>query len=239
METKGLDVVYFVKDGPRNDELRYSIRSVSSNFSYNRLWVFGGCPRDIIPDVRVRVDQMGDTKWDKVRNMYKMLCDNKEITDDFILFNDDFFVMKPTDRIDTLYRCSLQEYIDMIERKNRGKPNGYTKLLRECDSELQRIGLPPGRRLSYELHTPFVFNKALLKSILQEWPTQHCTRSMYGNLYDIKGKQSNDIKIFDMHPTFDYKKSRFLSTDDSIVNVNNDIWRWIKGQFPHKSKYES
>lgn len=231
METKGLDVVYFVKDGLRNDELRYSIRSVFSNLEYNMIWIYGGCLRDIVPDVRVRVEQEGRTKWDRVRNMYQMVCKNKEITDNFIMFHDDFFVMQPTKRIDPIHRCSLEDHIKILEPH---KPTEYSKLLRRC-----RQVFPDKDPLSYEVHTPFIFNKEHLLEILGSFPDLHCIRSIYGNIYygDIS-KRSNDVKIFDDSPSFDYKSSQFLSTDDSLVNVNNDIWRWIRKQFPTKSKYE-
>ena len=80
--------------------------------------------------------------------------------------------------------------------------------------------------------------KKKLLTMLNSFPEQHCTRTMYGNIYNIGGERVNDIKIFDSKPTFDYKSSQFLSTDDPVININNDIWRWIRNQFPKKCKYE-
>lgn len=229
MDTKDLDIVYFVKDALHNEELRYSLRSICENMEFKRVWIFGGCPLNILPDVRIRVEQIGATKWDRVRNMYKMVCENKEITDNFIMFNDDFFVMQPTDHIDALYRCSLDEHIKILEPT---KPSAYSRLLRDCRETLT------GEPLSYELHTPFIFNKKKLLTMLDSFPEQHCTRTMYGNIYNIGGERVNDIKIFNSKPAFDYKNSQFLSTDDPVININNDIWRWIRNQFPKKCKYE-
>lgn len=218
-----------MKDNPRNEELRYSLRSICQNMQFNRVWIFGGCPTNIVPDFRVRVEQTGITKWDKVRNMYEMACENKEVTDDFIMFNDDFFVMQPTNKIEPIYRCPLDEHIKILEPR---KPTPYSRLLRGCLDALT------GEPLSYELHVPFVFNKSKLLHILNSFQKQHCMRTMYGNIYNIGGEQSRDIKIFNINPSFDYKNSQFISTDDSIVNVNNDIWRWIRKQFPKKCRYE-
>lgn len=229
MGTAELDIVYFIKNTPHNEEFRYSLRSVCQNMPFNRVWVFGGCPQKIVPDVRVRVEQTGRTKWDKVRNMYKLVCENKEITDDFIMFNDDFYVMRPTDRLVPLYRGSLSEHISVLESK---RPSEYSKLLRRCRDVLG------GEPLSYELHTPFIFNKEKLLRLLEDYPDAHCMRTMYGNLYKIGGEQSNDVKIFDIHPQFAYQESRFLSTDDSVVNINNDIWRWLWKTLEKKCKYE-
>lgn len=231
MDAKDLDIVYFVKDKPRNEELRYSLRSVDANMPYKRVWIFGGCPQNIIPDVRVRVDQVGKTKWDRVRNMYRMVCENKEITDNFIMFHDDFFVMRPTDYIIPLYRCTLDEHIKILEPHG---PTAYSKLLRGC-----RDVIKGDIALSYEVHTPFIFNKELLLNVLNAFPDCHAVRTIYGNLYYAgQSERSNDVKIFDSKPSFDYKNSRFLSTDDPIVNINNDIWRWLRKQFSGISRFE-
>lgn len=234
MDTKKLDIVYFVKDGIKNEELRYSLRSVDTNMPHRRVWIFGGCPMNITPDVRVRVDQTGCTKWDKVRNMYKMACENKEITDNFIMFNDDFFVMQPIDYLEPFFRATLDEHIPILEAKLK-RPSEYSRLLRKCRDKLTELG---ETKLSYELHTPFIFNKQNFLDMLNKYPEMHCARTMYGNLYKVGGRRTNDVKIFNINPSFDYKNSRFISTDDSIVNINNDIWRWLQKQFPKKSKFE-
>lgn len=231
MDTKDLDIIYFVKEGFKNEELRYSLRSICKNMEFKRVWIFGGCPLTILPDVRVRVDQVGKTKWDRVRNMYKMVCENKEVTDNFIMFHDDFFVMEPTDRIIPLYSCTLDEHIKILEPHG---PTAYSKLLRGC-----RDAIKENVALSYEIHTPFIFNKKMLLNVLDTFPNCHAIRTIYGNLYYAgQSERSNDPKIFDSKPNFDYKSSQFLSTDDSVININNDIWRWLQKQFPNKSKFE-
>lgn len=233
MDTKNLDIVYFVRDGRFNEEFRYSLRSVCKNMPYRRIWVFGGCPKTITPDIRVRVAQKGKTKWDKVRTMFRMAAENKEITDDFILFNDDFFIMKPMGKIVPLYRCSLDEHIEILDKAY--KNSSYSGIVKEVRDELKKKVDNP---LSYELHVPFVFNKKKLLKLIDKYPDQHCTRTLYGNLYKIGGEKSNDVKVFSLRPPFDYKDSAMLSTEDGVVNVNNDIWRFIKKSFPTRCKYE-
>ena len=234
MDTANLDIVYFVKNAQSNNELRYSIRSVVENMPYKRIWIFGGCPYGIVPDVRIRAEQNGASKWENVHEMYRLACANKDLTDNFILFNDDFYIMKPMTKVEPLYRCTLDEHIALLEAKFK-RPNGYTKLLRNCNKELKTLGKPA---LSYELHVPFIFNKKKLEALLNKYPDQHCTRTLYGNLYNIGGKQSEDIKVFTSKPGFDYKNASLLSSDDGIDNINNDVWRYIRLKFKNKSKYE-
>lgn len=229
MNTEKMDVVYFVKDGIHNDELRHSIRSVCKNMPYRRIWIFGGCPKNIVPDVRVRVEQEGKTKWDKVHAMFKMAAENKEISDDFILMNDDFFIMKPITKIDTIHRGLLEDHVKVL---GTGQ---YRRMLEGVDAELKKRGKST---YSYELHTPFVYNKKKLLKLLNDNPNLRCTRTMYGNLYKIGGKRASDVKIFSSTPDFDYENTTFLSTDDPMVKPTCDTWRYIMKQFPGQCKYE-
>lgn len=234
MYTNDLDIVYFVKNAQTNNELRYSIRSVVKNMPYKRIWIVGGCPYGITPDIHIRAEQNGSSKWENVHEMYRLACENKELTNNFVMFNDDFFIMKPMSKVEPLYRCSLDKHIQILEDKFK-RPNGYSKLLRNCRNELRSLGK---QQLSYELHIPFIFNKKKLLDLLNKYPTQHCTRTLYGNLYNIGGKQSEDIKAFSSKPEFDYKNTSLLSTDDGVDNINNDVWRYIRLSFKDKSKYE-
>ena len=230
MNTTKMDIVYFVKDGTHNEEFRHSLRSVCKNMpNHGRIWVFGGCPKNIVPDVRIRVVQEGRTKWDRVRGMFKMACENKELSSNFILFNDDFLVMKPIDKIEPLYHCTLEERIQQL-------PAGpYRANLQTAQDFLaDKVDTP----LSYELHLPFVFNKKKLLKLINEYPDLHSTRTVYGNLYGVGGEQSEDVKVFSDKPVFDFRQTTFLSTDDGIVDVNNGIWRYIKREFNTKCEYE-
>ena len=229
MNTKDLDVVYFIKDGTRNEEFRYSLRSICKNMPFARVWVFGGCPTNIVPDVRIRVEQEGKTKWDRVHAMFKLACENKELSENFILFNDDFFIMKPIDKIETYHRGLLEDHVKVL-----GK-GPYASMLEGIDEELKSRKLGT---YSYELHIPFIFNKKKLLKLLEDNPDLRCTRTMYGNTYKIGGERRSDVKIFSANPAFDYKDSDMLSTDDPVININNDAWRWLKKQFPNKCKYE-
>ena len=139
--------------------------------------------------------------------------------------------MEPTNRLTPLYRCTLDEHIKILEPRGQ---TAYSKLLRNCGDAIKG-----DVALSYEIHTPFIFNKKNLLNVMDTFPNLHALRTMYGNLYYAgQSDKHRDVKIFNIHPDFDYKNSQFLSTDDSIVNINNDIWRWLQKQFIKKSSFE-
>ena len=112
-----LDIVYFVKDTSLNDELLYSLRTVEKNFPHNRVWFIGGCPYNLKPDKYIKVEQDKDTKWANTNVLMRVACENSEITDDFVLFNDDFFVMSPVNELPYYYDDTLGKRVDKLSGK--------------------------------------------------------------------------------------------------------------------------
>lgn len=229
MYNRIMDVVYFVREG-NNEELRYSLRSLK-NLDHDKVWIYGGCPRGIKPDKHIPVRQVGATKWDRVKNMYKMVCTNKEISDNFIMMNDDFFIMKPT-AVPIAYRSSLHRHILTIEMKYNDRINPYTRNLRGVLRVLEEQNLDTR---SYELHIPFVFNKEKLLALIEKYPDVHATRTFYANYYHLRGVQMNDVKVLKGEKR--WKDGPFLSTDDR--SFGGPVGAYIREQFPERCKYET
>jgi hypothetical protein len=236
IKTKPLDVVYFVSAYP-NSDLLYSIRSVAENLEFNKLWIYGGKRSEIKPDEYVeRRNQKGATKWARVRNMYLEVCQNDNITEDFILFHDDFFVLKFVDSLEPEYCATLKKLAETIEGRYGGEKTEYTAILRRTAEVLQNGGYSTK---SYELHKPFVFNREKMLKILNDYPKEHCIRSIYANVYGVGGKSAQDVKISQNND--DYlaivKNSDFIST-------NNDTWEhssvgnWLRYRFSKPCRFE-
>ena len=115
------DIVYFVKESPANEELRYSLRSVCENFDFRKVWFYGGRPSYLMPDEWIHVVQNQRTKWMRTTNMIRLICQNDEITDDWWLFNDDFFVLQKTDGIPSPYYRDIYRHIVRIEDRHGRK----------------------------------------------------------------------------------------------------------------------
>ena len=232
-ETKNLDVVYFVREG-QNEELRYSLRSVEKNLPHHKVWIIGGKPADIKPDEFVRVIQNGmRSKWDNVRANLRRVGMNEDITEDFILMNDDFFINKPIIEIPPYFRSTLYEHIVRIEMKYNDTPTEYTRSLRKTCRALEAIGAPT---LSYELHVPIILNRHKLLETIGAFPDERATRTLYGNYHRIGGTQMADVKVVPNTVAFD-PDATFLSTDDSTFG-DTPVGKHIKSQFPQKSRFE-
>ena len=229
-----VDIVYMVKDAVYNDELRYSLRSVEENFPYKQVWFIGGKPMYAHPDQQIIVNQKGGTKWDRVRAMLRMVAENDKITEDFVLFNDDFFILQPLAGLPSFSYGSLRQLCKRVEKKNGDRPTPYTKSLERTIKALEDNGLPTH---NFELHVPIILNRKKLLSIIEQYPDVKGTRSLYGNTFLTKEMYYlKDVKIFDMDSLPSYGQA-FLSTEDKSF-ARGKVGEFIRDRFPNKSRWE-
>lgn len=134
----------------------------------------------------------------------KWAIENLDITDDFYLFNDDFFVLEPVKTIPYMHRGTLAAHID--RRRGNGS---YTRALKSTQEWLGEDAL------SYEVHAPFMFNKSKLAiaiaALHRGIGSGKCPliRSWYGNIMEVGGIRTLDFKNPD-----NYTDKTFLSTTE-------------------------
>lgn len=226
-----MDIVYICRDGD-NEELRYSIRSAVKNLPHDNLWVVGGKP-DWYSGPYIEVPQ-DNFYYENARNNIRTIIKSNEISDTFILMNDDFFVMNKVKNLPYMYSGLLIDKINIRESYASG--DMYTTMLIQTYSDLyekSKIKQP----LDYELHVPMIFEKQKLSSVID---SQGLWRSMYGNIYGVGGQIFTDNKIYSKEYSFinnnvDFK-STYLSTED---NSFEDKKEWFDQKFSNPSKFES
>ena len=208
-----MNFVYICKEG-ENEELRYSIRSVIKNCKVDSVWVVGGKPDWYVGNY-VNIDQ----KYSKYKNAFinfKTIANSNEIPDDFILMNDDFFIVRPVTKIISYYNGTLQNKIDSYERV-LGR-NSYVNRLKMTQDKLMqnKINDP----LNYELHVPMKISKNNFDNVLN---MNHnlLYRSIYGNIYDEEKEEMIDVKVYQSENfeelSYNYLQNQypFLSTESS------------------------
>lgn len=228
------DLVYILKDSKVNEEFRYSLRSVEKYAkNYNSVITIGGCVQGITTDKNIFLHQIGATKYDKVNLTLREICLNPLISDNFVLMNDDFFIMKDTDmsKLKYYYRCSMSEYIEIIiERLFQSE---YTERLAKAALALEKLNLDTR---CFELHIPMLFNKHKLLEIFGVFPGFNGVRSLYGNWYKVRATKMNDCKIFTFGDDF-IKDTQFLSTSDGSFR-NGAVGEYLRSTFDEPSKFE-
>lgn len=232
--TKEHDIVYFVKNSPSNEELRFSLRSVERNFPHRKVWIFGGKPDYIIPDEFVPLKQYGSTKWERVRNMLLKACEHRGITEEFYLFNDDFFIMQPVEQFEQMYDGNIYKRILDVEGRNYDKPTLYTAELRKMLRELERV-CPDAPMLNYAVHMPMLVNRRQMLEVLHKFHSP-MFRTLYGNYWRIGGTDIKDGKITRNNQKID-DFATYLSSEDTSF-ATGQIGEYMRKQFKERSKYE-
>lgn len=225
------DIVYIIKDDLPTTELKYSLRSVEANFPHRLVWFVGGKPDKLKPDRILRHSQMGPTKWDKIKSSMLEVVKQDELSDEFFLFNDDFFVMKPfegefVNYIDRSLEDRIQDFY-----KERGSLNRYAFSLWHTENELKLRGQSTH---NFEVHIPMLLNKSKALEILSEYEASQL-RSLYGNVSGCEVIDRPDVKVnrIDIVP----KDADFISTNDNTFCMGR-IGEYIRETFKTPSPFE-
>lgn len=230
-----MDIVYIYKATETNDELRYSLRTVEKNFPHDRVIIHGECPGDIVPDIFIPFKQIGQGKWQKTGGALKDICSRNEISDDFVLFNDDFFIMHPANDFGYFYTGELIDRINTIEKRNNGHANAYTTNLRITMNRLIIDGLTC--KCYDAMHRPMMFNKERALITFEEYPNVPMFQTVYGNRWNVGGVLVGNCKIKDIHEEPD-PVAVYLSTSNGSFE-RGKVGEYIREMFPERSRFEA
>jgi hypothetical protein len=237
LKVAALDVCYVVREGDDNEELRYSLRSLS-NLPHDKVFIAGYRPIWVQNVIHISVKQ-GQLKHVNSNRNLLMACRDRRLSSDFIFMNDDFFIMQPINKAPILRRLKpIEYYIDMYE--NFDSSSHFLLTMKRAKEVLNHFGIE--QVSSYDLHVPMVFNKTkyleLYKTVQRDFPGYGLPhrRTIYGNYYNLGGRRMRDVKILSSstRPKGDEK---FLSTIAKSFECGK-VGDYIRQQFPDKSKYE-
>jgi hypothetical protein len=225
-----MDAVYICRHG-NNEELRYSLRTVHNLKEVNNVWVIGGKPHwytgNFIPV------NASNKYMHAVTNLH-VLTKTAQISEEFILMNDDFYVIKPVDKMLTYNEGFL---LNKIVKYNQFNPNSkYTNKLKKTHLLLKdKLGREP---LSFELHTPMKMTKKGLSKALKHdvlW------RSYYGNMFNVDTVEAQDVKIY-RHGARDPNKYNYRNKDFPFISSEDRSFMFVRdkmlGLYKNPSQYE-
>ena len=241
-----MDIVYLVKNNEENDsrDLRYSLRSLQ-NLPETRVFLVGEKPEWAQNVIHIPVAQT-KTKKENVAMNLSAAIHSAEISENFILMNDDFFIMKPIPEIPRLNFGIMKDVINSYDARY---PQGSDYISRM--KKLHQLLLSQGfeQPLSYELHVPMQMNKKAIIRLQQERAGSplYQFRTYYGNHTHAGGESVDDVKIFldNTHNPCQYvsdpatylNSQIFLSTTGGSFD-RGAAGEFIRTAFTKKSKYE-
>ena len=229
---KKLDIIYILKPQLDTEELKYSLRSVEANFPHRKVWFVGGKPEGLTPDVMIQHRQVGEDKWDKIRSSMWRVLQEPDLTEDFYLFNDDFFVMKPVKgKFINFADKTLTWRYEAIAAEHKW-PLPYERTLYKAREELKMLGRD---EVNFEVHLPMLFNKALATESIYKCSSPQM-RSVYGNYNRIKYIQHDDVKVYNLDKV--PEDPDYLSTNDKTFQ-SGQVGEFIRGVFSTPSRFET
>lgn len=221
-----MDYVYICRTGP-NEELKYSLRSIEKNMPAAKVWLIGNRPIWYVGNL-IHVKDVGG-KFDNIRNCISIASTHKEISENFILMNDDFFVLDKIQSVPILHGGPLLNKI--THYKESRMPHKYIKLLELTYNQLIQYGIK--NPIDYDIHVPMIMNKKQLNMSLD---IAYFPRSAYGNFANVGGQQIKDVKIYSNTNNMT-DNTMYVSTEDkSFLSLKNKM---LKNMFDEPSKYEN
>lgn len=214
-------------------ELRYTLRGIAKFAKgYDRVILLGPAP-DWVQNVEVVV--ISDITANPYLNHYAKCLYMKE---DFILFNDDFFLTKRTDF--TQWQNRYQQNLSWRIDQAKSHPDYQQQLMatsRLCSEQLKR-------HLNFELHCPMIIERIALEWMRGNSYGCYQFRSVSGNFSNKYPKKSD----FDVHfansavtrkiPDFidHVNRAGHFSVGSAFMDKEGkDI---LKKIFPEKCKFE-
>ena len=239
MKLSNMDIVYIVRPGDDNEELRYSLRSVAKNMPHRSIVIAGHTPAWVQNVYSIEIEQ-NEPKYVNAENNWRAAMADGNITDQFVVMNDDFYIMKPVLKVNelTLHRGSLESVIGYYAKM----PGPYISNMRRTRDLLVRLGYDVTELKSYALHIPMVMDRLkrrILQHVIDEAgyePYQVQMRTLYGNFWNVGGVEISDVKTSN-HDTAVADNDTFLSSNDQSFN-DGVMGQLIREKFKNKCKYE-
>lgn len=151
------DVVYIVRPGDDNDELRYSLRSVAANVPHRKVWVVGHCPWWVQNVERLELVPL-PWRFDNQHQSISAVVERPDLAGEFYLWNDDIYATRRFEGVlPTFHLGPLRDYIALVEEAGKSEENWWLAGMREMLTLLEEWGhMDP---LCYEGHMPLRFRK--------------------------------------------------------------------------------
>jgi len=163
-------------------ELRFALRGISKYLTgFTNLILIGKTP----DWCKVEWIHANDYPGRKQYSIYqKILTGLDSCTDDFVMFNDDHFLIKSIHVNDIKYW--YEGTLEQVQQKGV-----YARYGEAIKNTLQ---LNP-MALNFDIHTPIIYNKAKFQLLFANMENEVCIKSHYCNSFKVQGEVMPDLKI--------------------------------------------
>lgn len=237
-----IDIVYIVGKGSKwnNNELKFSLRSIEKYLTnYRKVWIIGDCPSYISNVEKIYYIEKSDVPSVNIMNKIRFASEIPDISRDFLLFNDDYFLTQPMDAL------KVEHYFDggLLDRVEFDPTNWYNEYLTNTCAILKLHEL---ECKNFDIHYPMPIRKDKFLSIMKffeadwEHTKKLLVKSLYANALEIEGEFLSDCKIrrpkIDRHiDAYVKEKPMFSISDEALTET---MKKYIINLYPEVSKFE-
>lgn len=237
------DVVFVVRPGDDNEELRHAIRSIHRHMPHRRIVLAGHRPPWATNVEHIPTPQTQDRFTNSTANLLAA-CDRTDLTAEVVYMNDDIFVLRDTPAVPVHHRGTVRalaadKWVTPDKRPATAVSRWWSGMIRTAHY-LMALGVTDDP-LSYELHTPMVIHRETMAEAIRKAQADRPDmvihkRTLFGNIAAVGGTRTDDVKVFDAHHTWP-DGARFVSTTDSVFAAGA-VGRRLRAKFAEPSPYE-
>jgi hypothetical protein len=238
-----MDIVYVLKNEPsdwQDNEIRYSLRSLERfGRNYDRVFLVGGKPDFLDYNKIIHLAHQDKYAVPDYNVFLKLIyaCSNSDISENFVLFNDDFYLLRYISLRTIPYYYKREEISTIYGNKNTF--NDTALLTREF---LLKYNKPI---FDFKPHYPIIYNKTKLQSLIPLFaegfkisPLGLSLRDLYCNWHKVPNKiYKKENKMIGKNVII----TRFIKRLDLFSGSNSarkDEKIFLKNKFVVKSKWE-
>jgi len=213
---KHMDAVYILGKGSlvQNAELRYSVRSLVQNMRDLDSVFIVGERVDFLPTaLHIPAEDEYPKAWQNALYKTRLACANQQLSTEFLLMNDDFFLTKPFDGADFAYYAR--------EHGNGGSSG----------------------RHDFSVHCPMRLNKEFYAAMPLSLDARgdFSPRSFYANYYRAPAKFGGDFVIRSGRRLKQFDEQigdrGFFSISDGDM-LDPDFKNWLAEKWPKRCRFE-
>lgn len=218
----------------QQNELRYCLRAIEKYLTgYRDIYIIGTRVKWL---TGVKYLPFVENYTEKQRSIFQKLltaANTPEISDPFLMFNDDHFLLKPLDVKDIKYwkHGTIKDLIaKSLGTYQRTVANSYKYLVDKGWGQD-----------NFDIHVPILYEKEKFKQLAgEDWSKEHIIKSLYCNKHSIKGEEMKDLVIRKPMRREEIRQAiegrLFFSineagTNEAMKTVLGELW-------PDPSKYE-
>ena len=237
-----MDIVYLLGQGSawQNNEIKHSLRSIERHLkNFDKVFIIGERPLWLNGEA-IYIKHKDDMRYCKERRIMEKLlfaCKLEQLSDKFIMFNDDYFLTGDIDAAGIPYYYSGMISARILKRKTL---DIYAHSMVNTLCVLNIEGLP----LKYfDIHYPIVYDKKLFPEVMDkyDWNIKngYIIKSLYANTLQTEGELRKDCKV-NKEGTVREIEDKVRGTDlfSTKTYLTPKFREFIMTLYPEKSRFE-